>query len=383
MTLLVFKYCLPLAVGYIVFASLSRRLRPWSIPPEPSHRPVWFLGLWQAGVIAVALGTLSDLAAERTLYEVLADLRPLIGTVLLTMLTGCILALAYRERVSSALQRERHIIDIGETRALTEAESISEASPLERLEGADVFEGIDGIDGIDQAEALALLSADHEIQTDEAQIVADLRDELQSETLLRVETEKHLRITRKALHGLESQARDHEAARTDAMIGLEEELESQVRLGASAESRLQHELEKVMTLEIAIVDMKHELLESRRDQRKGMQARAKAMATAHKALAHARQSLQVRTRLEARIGELDATLANRQLTITSLVKALEQEKGRSDAQIDERVRQVVMHQRQLQARRAVEEMATVGAGKSGSRLVKRIAKARRIEGSAN
>lgn len=358
MSLVVFKYCLPLALGYLVFAAVSGRSRPWPRPTSPIERPAWFLGLWQGSAITVALGSWSHIASHYLLYEVLDYVKPLIGTTLLVMLAGVVLALVYQQRIAaSAVQQQA---DTGAGGPVTDRDPAVVITP-------------------DPPRAIPV-AAD---RMDTTAALEALRQDLQAETQLRIETETHLRITRKALHSLESQARDHEAARTDAMIGLEEQLEEQIRQSARVESNLQREREKVTMLELGMVSLKQELLVSRCELRRSLQARTRAMATARKALDHARRALHGRVGMETRIRELQTALVKRQRTITSLIKALEIEKNRNEEQVSERARQLMLHQEQLRARRAVEVAAGAGGMRAGSRLIKRIARARRIEGSAN
>ena len=364
MLMLVFKYCLPTVLGYILFVGITGSFQPYRRPERAADRPLWLLGLWSATVLVIALVTTSHFAYTMPFDQMNALLLPLLGGTLMALLAGGVIMLLHRRQV----RRKR--LD-GPATPQRQGDSLAMPQPLASRTNADPARGFEP-----DREAADELSDEH------ADSRLPLVDMLGEEKALREETEKHLRITRKALSVLESQSRDHEASRADAMIGLEEELERQIRTAAEADARLQREAEKATSLECTLVDLKHELLEAKRNLRIGTEARAQALATAHKSLAQARRAVDGRQRTETRLAEMQAMLANRQQTITSLIERLDQEKNRTDDLVDERARHLLTHQRQLQARRAVEDAANHAEYRPGSRLIKRIAKARHASDDA-
>jgi len=206
--------------------------------------------------------------------------------------------------------------------------------------------------------------------------IAALRQTLTEEIKLRRETESHLRISRKALGTLESESRNFESSKASALIGLEEELENRHRETAAAEARVSRIEAERATAETEIITLKQDLLQAKREVRRSTAARAKALNTANKAVAFARQAVQARGRAEARLREGEDSLKNRQETISSLIKALEKEKRRTEDDVAAMAKEMVLHEKQLYARRSLEEVARTMDGKLTSRLVKKVAKAR-------
>jgi chromosome segregation ATPase len=206
--------------------------------------------------------------------------------------------------------------------------------------------------------------------------IAALRQTLTEEMTLRTEAETQLRVTRKALCELETESRNHESSKATALIGLEEELENRIRETAAAEARAsRHEAEQV-AVETQLLNLKQDLLQAKREVRRSTAARAKALGTANKAVAFARQSVQARARAESKLREAEDSLANRQETISSLIKALEKEKRRTEEEVSAIARQMTINEKQHYARRSLEEVARSVEGKLSTRLVKKVAKAR-------
>lgn len=206
--------------------------------------------------------------------------------------------------------------------------------------------------------------------------IAALRQTLTEEMTLRTEAETNLRAIRKSLSELETESRNHESSKATALIGLEEELENRIREIAAAEARAsRHEAEQV-AVETQVLNLKQDLLQAKREVRRSTAARAKALGTANKAVAFARQSVQARARAEAKLREAEDSLANRQETISSLINALEKEKRRTEEEVSAIARQMTINEKQHYARRSLEEVARSVEGKLSTRLVKKIAKAR-------
>ncbi len=205
-----------------------------------------------------------------------------------------------------------------------------------------------------------------------------LRQTLSTEQQSRQELETHLRITRKGLATLESESRSYESNKADELSKMETELDSRTKLVAIAESRASREQQQRIALETELVHMKQDFLAGKKEVRRSTESRARALSTANKAVAFARQSVVSRSRLEKKFKESEATLANRQKTISSLISSLEREKNRTQTDVNSMAKQLVLHEKQLRARRSLEEVARSVEGKLKSRLVKKVAKARPI-----
>lgn len=208
--------------------------------------------------------------------------------------------------------------------------------------------------------------------------LAALRLALRTEQSLRAETEKHLRITRRALGVLEAESRDDAGGRTDTLIALEEELESRIREYATAESRATREAARRFEAETEIVTLKQDMLAARREARRGTEARARALAVASRSVALTRRAVQARERAERQLHECETrlraseiSLADRQGTISSLIGALEKEKRRTREEVTTLARQLMLHEQ-----RGVAEAAHDDEGRLSTRLARKVARAR-------
>lgn len=235
------------------------------------------------------------------------------------------------------------------------------------------------IDSNTQAELHSLSIDNAGTPTELTAIVDDqLKGALEQEIQLRQETEKHLRITRKALAVLESESRSYEMSKAEALTHLEEELENRIRQTAKAEARGNREAAKRLSLEADVVSAKQQLSAAKTELRKNTTARAKALATADRAVTFAKQAINARSVAEHRVKELEATLSNRQSTISSLIQSLEKEKRRTQNEIQVLAKQMLMEEKQIRARRRLDEAARRVEGKLANRLVKKVARSRPV-----
>jgi len=129
-------------------------------------------------------------------------------------------------------------------------------------------------------------------------------------------------------------------------------------------------------IEDTVVELKHRMVKAKQEIRHGAASRAKALSTANKSIALARQSMHVRARLETELNAAKVLLGNRQKTICSLVRALEKEKRKTHEKATVMARQLVLQEQQIEARRSLEGVARSVENKLTSRLVKKVAKAR-------
>ncbi len=232
---------------------------------------------------------------------------------------------------------------------LTKAPMVTEAEMLERLNDAQ----------------LAAKSA-----------TAELQEKLDAEIKTRKELETHLRITRNGLGALESESRAYESDKAAALMKMEQELEEKIKRTSSAEARAEREAAKVVELENEMVQLREDSLRAVNESRVSVEARAKALSTANKATTFARQAMQIRSRLETQLNEAHAEIDNKQSTISSLIKALEKEKSRTQEEVASLAKQLRLHEKQLQARRTLEEVSKSVDNKLSTRLVKKVARAR-------
>jgi len=87
-------------------------------------------------------------------------------------------------------------------------------------------------------------------------------------------------------------------------------------------------------MELTIANLRRDLVKARHDIRNHVAARAKALSTANKSVAFARQSIELRAKLERELNLVQSTLANRQSTIASLVDKLETGRRLSNEELE-------------------------------------------------
>jgi len=222
---------------------------------------------------------------------------------------------------------------------------------------------------------IALAQATAEL-TDSKQEIIRLRNELQAEINDRKELETHLRITRNGLGALESESREFESNKAAVLIEMERELEEKVKRTSAAEARADRETAKRVELENEMVQLREDALKASTDCRVSTEARANALSTANRATTMARQAMQIRARLESQLKDAKDEIDSKQSTISSLIKALEKEKSRTQDDVASMAKQLRLHEKQLQARRTLEEVSRSVDNKLSNRLVKKVAKSR-------
>jgi len=202
-------------------------------------------------------------------------------------------------------------------------------------------------------------------------IISEVTKTSVREQKLRLETEKHLRITRKALSRLEADSRNVDTSKADELISLEQELEEKIRVTAKTELALVRETTLREQIESELIKSKQSTLAARSDSRKNTAARAKVLATAQKAIAFARQTIDARTKVETDLENAYEQIKLHQTTISSLIDTLDQEKSKSREEVSYLSKQLMRKEIEL-------EKKSIGAGNLTSRLVKKVARARPV-----
>lgn len=414
MTLFIFKYCLPALLGYTLFVGIAGRLNPFAKPHYPEERPSWLLGLWTALSVCLVLSIGLHMAYGLTLQDARTLATPSFWFLATLLTPGFIVYFVYRAHIrrldaTSDISADEVVLfadaeaassinaddtlDIELDLEPTDAENASTekqgnvvATFLESID-TQTIETSSGPHATND-ESSPILSTDPDALTLERmhqsemsrQIVtrqlSKVRMELDEERVQHRETEKHLRITRKALSVLEADSREFESRKADALITLEQQLTGSV----SKQVQLEHKVEKLKAScvehENTIIELKQDVIKAKREARKNIAARAKALSTANKSIAFARQTLHVRANLEAEARDLKEALKNRQATISSLIGELEREQKRTEEDIARTARALVSREKQKQARHSLESVARSVEDKLSSRLVKKVAKAR-------
>ncbi|MFK7858988.1 MAG: hypothetical protein AB8B64_09210 [Granulosicoccus sp.] len=407
MTLAIFKYGLPVLLGYTLFVGVSGRLNPFARPDYKQERASWYLGIWIGLVISVVLATGLHMAYSMP-YSYASSLTvPTAFSLSGLIAPALVLYGLYRYRLArpTTLRAHSHfdwaIGDDDEVQDSfkhdtdsTQDTSVetSEKCPNENTRQSIALTSevrpaylaavqIDRMnsdirrEAVNDSGAPARTSVKDSLAV-ETETESKLRTKLAEETALREETEKHLRITRKALSVIESETRHHSIDQADALIELEEKLAQSIDSTTTLEAAIVEEKAKRLEVEENVLALKQKMVNAKQQIRKGAAARAKALSTANKSIAFARQSVQIRAKLESKLNEAQAAIDDRQKTMSSLVRALEKEKRKTQQEIADVARQLVLNEKQRKAKRSLEEVARSVENQLTSRLVKKVAKAR-------
>ncbi|MFK8080481.1 MAG: hypothetical protein AB8B97_09360 [Granulosicoccus sp.] len=409
MTLAIFKYGLPLILGYTLFVGVSGRLNPFTPPQYRQERASWYLGIWVGMSISSVLVAGLHLALGMPRSYAYSLLGPSLSLLVCLIAPALILYGLHRYQATrsgptqldarfdwsiSDDDSQADTCAVGEYATDNPDDTTTETHEYELTAPSTVSPAY--------LDAVQIDQMSHEMHRDAVndsdrleQIATNIDDQLGTradnatdstlarEIALREETEKHLRITRKALSVLESDTRHHSIDKANALIALEEKLAQSIDSAAELEAVAEQEKVKRIEAEECIVDLKLKMVNAKQEIRRGAAARAKALSTANKSIAFARQAVQIRSRLETQLTEAQTTLASRQKTMSSLAHALEKEKRRNQQEIAKAARQLVLNEKQLNAKRSLEEVARSVENKLTTRLVKKVARARPLSPDLN
>lgn len=420
-------------LGYTLFVGISGRLNPAEYPHDKEERASWLLGLWigLALSLSISIGLYASYSpAALDPIELLKSVAPL-----LTSLLAPALALyAYHRFSRSTLasvgsaanfnwaisddELQTPVIDdvdaiarqadkvpatenqeVGVKTILNVSPAYLETAQIDRMNNAPTENAVnDAMDRDESASNSKPASVMQQLTSEPTPSLTDvkpyaapqdhaenraLRRELTTERTLREETEQHLRITRKALSVLESNTRHQSNTEADIIIDLEEKLAKSIETAADNETEATEQKTRRLEIEQDVADIKRRMVKAKQEIRRSAAARAKALSTANQSIAFARQSVQIRTRLESELDEAQETINNRQKTVSSLIKALEKEKRKTQLEVSSMARQLVLQEKQLNARRSLEEVARSVENKLTSRLVKKVAKAKPLMSNLN
>lgn len=460
MALIIFKYCLPILLGYTLFIGISGRYIPFMRPRTLDRRPSWFLGLWTGISVAAIMSFGLHIAYQMNLNDVSTLLTPGAWILGAAMLPGVLLYLSYRTSIARQINAHHdnrmtdqidHAEEFDETMAIETMSSMEldetlrvvpasivdiddqttiwadmtsvntdsvehdetqlfevdpstfnepvlveetaielDAQPLSQQEINAVAMEVEAQPNETIANPELQLMNEDEFDSVNAETIARqtaaqtstmlelkrMRKSLDEESRVRKELETHLRITRKGLAELDSESREFESQKAMALTQLEQELEEKAKRTAAAEARAEREVTKSATLENELVMLRQDTLKATKTSRESVEARARALSTANKATTIARQAMDVRSRLEGQVNDAEEELDSKQKTISSLIGALEKEKARTQDQVASMAKQLILHEKQLHARRSLEEASRSVDNKLTTRLVKKVAKAR-------
>lgn len=98
--LLLFKYCLPLLFGYMLFMNIAWRVNPLKCPPCPQDRPSWFLGCWVAITSSALLMVCMHVFYNQPVGSLSPLFWPIVMLTLSSVLPGLLVYVVYRRTVT-------------------------------------------------------------------------------------------------------------------------------------------------------------------------------------------------------------------------------------------------------------------------------------------
>ncbi|MDB4223572.1 hypothetical protein N9850_07340 [Granulosicoccus sp.] len=313
MALFIFKYALPALLGYTLFVGIAGKFNPFNKPIYLEERPSWMLGLWTGISVFSVLSIGLHMAYGMTIEAARSLITPSAISMALLLGVGFSGYYWYRKLILAELD----VID-DQHKNSAEAE----------IEWSEKINQLDPI--IEKRESQIPVQAD-------SNMLKLLQNELEKERALRQETERHLCVTRKAL------SKGHL-------------IEPKVALDGAANSLFSNDM-RSDDLELSVANLKRELVKAKHQMRLHIAARAKALSTANKSVAFARQSIDLRARLETELETAHAALAIRQTTIASLINRLERERRLTDDELAALAKHVAVNDPTLRSGNS-EQIAT-------------------------
>lgn len=215
--------------------------------------------------------------------------------------------------------------------------------------------------------------------SENAEVLSPGRDSdqaLSAETILRINTEKHLRITRKALSSLEAETHINRESHKKLLTEVKGKLAQSVKESTALKAHVSYERARTLKALNTIARLKKKQVQFKQQIHKSTAARAKALSTANKTIGFARQSLQIRARLESELNDLQLTRKGQEKTINDLSRSLDREKRINQAEVEAMAKQLILREKRASARIARAQVVRGVENNISTRLVKKVAKAR-------
>lgn len=296
MTLLLFKFGLPTVLGYALFAGISGQFNPLRRPPSLKHRPAWILGLWTWLTVTLVLTIGIQMAYQIPVNAVEALLKPSASLLATLLIPGLLIYFVYGHLVHKELNNTEtsrfdwllaaeevdsdHLADERVTVVPAYLRSVDTGT----IGLEDLPEAVNDANRLvvpDQSKVAPGVDSQHMAPADEN---LSLRARLNMEKALRKETEQQLTSTRKAL--------------------------------SSREQEIKQLLGRRNSVNTRLLNLQQDLVSARRELRRSNAARAKALSTANKTIAFARQAVQVRANLEQQLFRSREALQSTQSAIS-------------------------------------------------------------------
>lgn len=395
MTKVIFIWTLSALFGYAWFVGTSGRLNPVNWPADSrAHSKVKIQALTSIGA-AILLSACLLLLTMSTAV----DLPLLVAVSLLTLPTLCLIAFFEYQHRSNVLactqppntdvpvicEGTTHLEKVQPQTAISDKtcggnELGSDSDVTANLTLSREIEDL----MVEETELLTAESADNTSITKDSENTeptilpseSSSSAALLAEIELRKETEKHLKITRRALSVLETEVRDNSISHTSALLNMQKKLALSLEASADLKSGISKERARTLEALNTISRLKKKQIQTKLQIQKSTAARAKALSTANKTIAFARESLQIRAALETELKKTRSTLSNQEKTINQLTQHLEQERSFNQTDVEAKARQLILREKREGARVARAQVIRGVEHNLSKRLVKKVAKAR-------
>ena len=305
MALFIFNYVLPALLAYTLFVGIAGKLNPIRKPEHLEERPSWMLGLWTSMSVFLVLSVGLHMAYGMTLESVSTLATPGAASVTVLLGIGFIGYLRYKKLVLAEL----------------DANDIDE----EDEQTINWFEKVLQLD--------AIIADEPQISPHDSELNKVTLSQYGVKTEHEAESgsENPAFLSEQALlesYSFDLNLDDYNSDTSDSTL-TNVETEQEPPLDSLAMNDRFHPDQ----LEINVANLKRELVKAKHELRMQIAARAKALSTANKAVAFARQSIDLRARMETELATARTALSDRQNTITALMDRLDKDKRLSDEEI--------------------------------------------------
>lgn len=106
MSLMLFKYALPVVIGYVLCVGISGQLWPLRKPHHLAQRPAWFLGLWAGTAVALTLVLALNMAYHLPSITISNLALPSLSLLVTAIVPGFLVFLWYRRKINDELVSE-------------------------------------------------------------------------------------------------------------------------------------------------------------------------------------------------------------------------------------------------------------------------------------
>ena len=364
MSLLLFKYGLPVLLGYTLFAGISGALNPFRRPDSYYRRPAWILGLWSGLTVSLVLAASLHLAFQLPAGTAHTLLKPSASLLAALLIPAFIFYFSYGRSLQKQLnsqfdedvEDESNDLDtdvvgwegapdnitpayllnaeVQEISLDNQKEAVNDARQNVVTEHIDQKRGQDFTPAPEETQATEITR-----ETEHAQTQEFTREPEQSGALelteIFAQSQKHRQDLQPSLTSEQQQLQDPAASQNlDKEIekifssrfapgrGNNPMLPSDTNTIKQLEKDLRRERRRRKQSERQLAITKQSLAFARHQLKRSNAARAEALSTANKSIAFARQTVQIRARLETELDLVQKSLKKRQSTISNLITAM-------------------------------------------------------------